>query len=467
MASNSGLSAIWEDDQARPCDWRGCSGLAGLLEEESVLALFECMDAKSLALLRRSTKVKSGILANEACLAELRAKTVELLESTKFPFTHAAYVLGLNGPYFSIDTLAEKHYGIPALLPRLLCRLFRLCNPHAHFTTVRIQKFAAAANFGGQHRTLAFNFANPQDEIEGESQRLAAEDADATCPVQRADANAGTVECSLPGHVICFPAGGCLGGHGEVCEEKDLGAAAAASWRVLTEPQPRARWVRFPVGAWLRWHWPRAGNLYAVTVSCETATHRSSLRRRERRQMKAIGFYLPEDAEVDQASDAEQQDGPNSAGEASPGSPSPSSQRRRPRQAHVEAALRVLGLKATPTSLQEVEETFRQLVRAAHPDRMAGSIEEPAGRETQGRVSATLASWRISQLTWARRVLREAAQFAAEADERDEVEAPPHGELLMLVPSGGDAAVPALMPPIQQDEEQGREDGADGDIVDP
>jgi hypothetical protein len=64
-------------------------------------------------------------------------------------------------------------------------------------------------------------------------------------------------------------------------------------------------------------------------------------------------------------------------------------------------------------------------------------------------------------------VLREAAQFAAEADERDEVEAPPRGELLMLVPPGGDAAVPALMPPIQQDEEQGREDGADGDIVEP
>lgn len=411
--------------------------------------MLEFMDARSLAVLRRSTKVRSDIIAEEARLAELRAKVLELLETVKFPFTHAAYVLGMNGPYFSIDTLAEKHYGIPALLPSLLCRLFRLSEPNAHFTTVRIQKFSAAANFGGKHRTLAFSLASPQEENE----LLRAEDSDAS-PVLGPASNPGPAIdasrnslSSLPGHVLCLPGPGCVGGSAEVCEEVEAAGAPAASWRLLTQPQPRACWVRFAGGAWLRWHWPRKGDLFAVTVSCESNSNCSRLFSRERCQMEAIGFHLPElagrrDSEEELLGQACGEVEQDTEAEAEPPAQPDRAPRRRLAPAHIEAAMRVLGLTEPSPSPQEVEEAFRRGIRAAHPDRAASAA--PAG------ASPLWSSWRMSQLTWARRILREAALDVPGESGADDGDAPPGGELLMLVPP--DAPVPALMPPPEEGE---------------
>lgn len=405
-----------EECEVHACESRGTSGLAGLMQEECVLALLELLDAKSLAGLRRSARMRLEVVADEARMAELRAKILELLESTKFPFTHAAFVLGMNGLYYSLDTLADKHYGIPSLLPRLLCTLFRHSHPGAHFTSIRIQKFSAAVNFGGQHRTLAFNIASPteaDDLPEDQQQALGSDDhRNTSCP-------------HLPGHVLCLPSRGCLGGLGEV---SNCAAGADADWQVLCEPQLRSRWVRFPGGAWLRWHWPRAGDLFAITVSCEPPASCLALRRRERREMVEIGFVLPEacgEGEGCSSSD-EVEDEKNVENERV--GPTEAPQRRHVSRAQVEAARGVLGFSnevPNPTP-QEVDEAFRNHVRAAHPDRSA---------------EADLwSSWRISQLTWARRIMKQA--FTEGSPEDVVLPQQPGAELLMLVPP-----MPALMPP--------------------
>eukprot|EP00405_Crypthecodinium_cohnii_P033229 CAMPEP_0206530754 /NCGR_PEP_ID=MMETSP0325_2-20121206/3359_1 /ASSEMBLY_ACC=CAM_ASM_000347 /TAXON_ID=2866 /ORGANISM="Crypthecodinium cohnii, Strain Seligo" /LENGTH=549 /DNA_ID=CAMNT_0054026869 /DNA_START=188 /DNA_END=1837 /DNA_ORIENTATION=+ len=93
-------------------------------------------------------------------------EVLNLLQEVSFPFTHAAYVLGLNGPYFSHDTDAKGHHGIPEALPQKVCRLFRLSYPNVPFTTVRLQRLSALGNFGGRHRTLAFCLDTSQDAFE-------------------------------------------------------------------------------------------------------------------------------------------------------------------------------------------------------------------------------------------------------------------------------------------------------------
>lgn len=104
---------------------------------ECLLGLFQLLDAKGLAHLRRCAHIgghgAGTALSRAARVAELRAAVLELLGKTKFPFVHAAYVLGLNGSHYSLDTTAERHYGIPVRLPRLLCDLFRLEVPGLHY----------------------------------------------------------------------------------------------------------------------------------------------------------------------------------------------------------------------------------------------------------------------------------------------------------------------------------------------
>jgi len=118
--------------------------MASGLPQDCLPPLLELLDADGLAMLRSALNLRD--LDGEAHAALLRAVVLELLLATKFPFTHAAYVMGLNGTYYSLDTIAEKHYGIPRALPTLLCALFRHMVPNVPFTTIRIQKFAAATN---------------------------------------------------------------------------------------------------------------------------------------------------------------------------------------------------------------------------------------------------------------------------------------------------------------------------------
>lgn len=377
---------------------RQCS--AGL-PPESLPHLLELLDARGLASLRRSFRLHD--LGQEAYIAELQAAALELLLETKFPFTHAAYVLGLNGPYYSLDTIAEKHYGIPKTLPSLLCALFRAAVPGVAFTTLRMQKLAAAANFGGQHKTLAFSLsplASAEEGSEGFDTPSAEGEAGSPSPETPTDAGGGATPLlvspgpGLPGYVLCLTEG-CLGGHGEVCD--DLGSGN--SWRYLTGPQIRSRWTSFPADAWLRWHWPRQGDLYIITATCEAPSTCNKLRRRERRQMAKIGFLLPEGApEADEASDSDDREqcaapeGPARPPEAdTPTSPS------RPNAARVAAARRLLALpEESVLTTQLVEDAFRRSARQVHPDRAASDSPIPA-------------SWLMSQLTWARRILREAA----------------------------------------------------------
>lgn len=448
----SSASLAEEKIEAGVCDWRGASGLSGLLQEESLLALLEFGDANSLAALRRCTRPKSSVLAAEVHQAELRAKVVELLEETKFAFASAFYVIGMNGPYFSADSLVEKHYGIPASLPSLICQLFRASMPGVRFTSIRIQKFAAAANFGRQHRTLAFSLGSPQQEDEANPLRV--EDT-------------GSLEFALPGHVLCLPNRECTGGHGDICEEVDAAGSPATSWHLLTQPQPLPRWVRFPGGAWLRWHWPRTGNLFAVTVSCETSSNCGNLRQRERRLLEVMGFHLPDGLtqEEECASELDEEEGEAGAavqdlGTAAEG---PAPLPRRPRTQLVAAARQVLGLTVDAPTAQEVDEAFRAGVRVAHPDMAARA--DGVESETAGAPSPPWSSWRMSQLTWARRIMQAQVHFIAEhgaANDDDDagatVEGGVAGELLMLVPPP-----PALMPPPDEDDEEQAEEYAPAD----
>jgi len=405
---------------------------AKTLPNESLPSLFELLDARSIVNLRRSSHL--GNFEHEARISELRAIVVELLCATRFPFTHAAYVLGLNGSYYSYDTVTEDHYGIPKLLPAVICKLFRLTVPGVQFTTIRMQKLTAAANFGGQHRTLAFSLAAPQQELQEQVQfhGAAAVLAGQVAEEIDMDVDAGATtedEASVPQGYALLLTEGCCGGHGEICDDLSEG-----SWRVLAFPSYNAHWVRFPWRAWLRLHWPHTGDLYAITVTCEPLLNRERLTRHERRRMLATGFLLPDgcdvsaedssDNDVDQAHDQER-------------SPDlrPSSPVRRSAAA-VEAARRILGFDGSNLpSVAEVEDAFRRAVRMAHPDRGGGASAAEEGRELPtgtveaGGIATRRQGWAVAQLTWARKVLCEAVN-AGVSDAADEDNAP--REPLML-----------------------------------
>lgn len=378
------------------------------LPEESLVSVLESVDAQSLSELRRSCRLLGGPcscevsdLAQEARVAELRARALELLEVTKFPFTHASYVLGLNGRYYSLDTIAERHYGIPKKLPEILCQLFRLAVPGVPFTTMRIQKLSAAANFGGHHKTLAFNLSTPVDEEAEDSEGA---ESDVNCRNREALDKPTRAHSSL-GYVLCLTRG-CTGGWGESCEDPSTG-----EWSWLTGSKVRRRWAAFPGKAWLRWHWPSSGDLFIVTVSCESPENLRLLRRRDRCQMASLGFVLPGSAcartLLEEEEDEEEvntvEEPPVAAAEVA----------RPPRAARLVAARGLLGLTGVVApSLHEVEEAFRKAARAAHPDRRGGGNQE------------NQSSWVMARLQWARRVLREAlgAAAAEPAGEDEDVE---------------------------------------------
>jgi len=354
--------------------------MASGLPQDCLPPLLELLDADGLARLRSALNLQN--LDGEAYAALLRAVVLELLLATKFPFTHAAYVMGLNGTYFSLDTIAEKHYGIPRALPTLLCALFRHMVPNVPFTTIRIQKFAAATNFGGQHKTLAFSlYSDPKQEEETDD-----EVHDTLEQIHDSEAPPESLSILDVGHVLCLTAG-CAGGYGER-------RAKNGPWCWLAGKESPRRWASFPLDSELRWHWPRVGDMYAVTVTCEAPELCGKLRRRERREMANLGFKLPVNVESEATSNDELDDPMTMTESQMPNSPS-----RRPSSARVSAAKRLLNLdNVGAPSLSQVEEAFRTAARQVHPDRMASDSPIPA-------------SWLMSQLTWARRVLREAATF--------------------------------------------------------
>lgn len=398
---------------------RSCA-LAALLPESLLNGLIDLLDARGLAALRRAGHL--GSVAREAEIAEVRAIVLELLDGTKFPFTHNCYVLGLNGPYYSLDTVADHHYGIPRLLPALLCRYFSLETPGVPFTTLRIQKFAAAANFGGRHRTLAFSLGSPENLLDESGIEVALPQAPAPAPEEHpaplSHARSLHLAPALEGHVICISSG-CTGGRAELAEDED----GLGPWRWLTGPRVRPSWTTFPSLGWLRWHWPSVGCLYAITVNCESSQSRSNLRRRERKQLVTVGFVMPTDADNDgQVSESEEEEVPEPVAAPTPA--------ERPRTRRVQEAKRILNLLGTiAPDNNEVEAAFRDAVRRAHPDRAAvrGSgadvvavvIGNHDGVGVDGGVAEgadldePMGSWRVSQIVWARRVLQQALSAGA------------------------------------------------------
>jgi len=395
----------------------GSTACSASLPQESIPPLLELLGASELAVLRRTGRLEG--FGRQAHVAELTALVLQLLQETSFPFTHAAYVLGLNGPYYSYDTVADDHYGIPKALPALVCQLFRLCVPGVPFTTVRLQKLSAAANFGGKHRTLAFSLSTPphelvhevnpptgqvqpqpsEDDFGGRRQRM---DVDQEGPVTQDEDEFTT------GHALFLSSSACRGGRGEVCDDINVGA-----WRSLAKPSREARWAPFPRASWLQWHWPLQGDLFAITVTCEPLCHRSQLSRREHRAMIKMGFSLPEETSAKDESEVERTDDSPAAASSSSGAPAtPSQPTVRRSAAALSAARRILGFDSEEyPSVGEVEEAFRHHVRAVHPDRQAVAGVDEGSHDANSRTSG----WAVSQLTWARKVLREAAALEGQA----------------------------------------------------
>jgi len=395
------------------------------LPQEGMPAMLELLDAASLAQLRRASH--SGSLDHEMHVAELRALVLELLTTTTFPFTHAAYVLGLNGPYYSYDTVAKDHYGIPAMLPQMICRLFRLAVPDVVFTTVRIQKLSAAANFGGKHRTLAFSLAAPQSESDDTVEMAEVEQEQAPAPTTCTGLHASWTDRGSRGYILCLSPG-CTGGRGEVCEDIEK-----SHWRLLASPMANAKWIPFLRTAWLQLHWPQSGDLYAITVTCEPLSNRQRLAKHERTQMLATGFLLPMSEDDDQSSPVESSQF-NDAFSPQVEDVDAALPRR---QAYVRpaavlrTACQVLGLddSVAPTHA-EVEEAFRRQVRVAHPDR-GGAEPDTLDSLPRGGIRARTRGWAMSQISWARRVLNEAIEAEGADFEMAENDEAPQ-ELLML-----------------------------------
>jgi len=409
---------------------------------ETVPSLLELLDSRGISHLRRTARFDES-LAREARVAELSAAVLELLCVTAFPFTHAAYVLGLNGPYYSYDTFADNHYGIPKALPPMLCELFRLMVPGKAFTTIRIQKLASAANFGGQHRTLAFSLAGPpNDDLDGQAAEIdlqADSDSPSTSPVgnDSAPQNFGDLptctndeDDESQGYAV-FLSAGCLGGRGEVCEDIRAGA-----WRVLGKPLRSAKWVPFLRHAWLQWHWPQVGDLFTITVTCEPPLHRNQLTLRERRRMTKMGFCLPGQGKAEEVDSNDEKETDSRHQSDGPGASASLRTPVRRSLAALEAARRILGFDAEATvTAKEVEEAFRRAVRAVHPDREQQVHQDEGGSESvaesaEDGISSRMRGWAVAQVTWARKVLREAAQLGVAAPTEETPE--PAGPLLML-----------------------------------
>lgn len=372
------------------------------------LLVVDFLDMPSIGQLRRIARVDE-CWQRAVALGQLRAAALQSLLATKFPFTHAAYVLGLNGQHYSFDTDADRHYGIPSRLPRVLCRLFRTAFADVAFTTVRIQKFSSSLNFGGQHKTLPFSVGHPRH------------------PAPAQETGSAEPKASAQQGYVLLLTEGCTGGRGELCGD-ELGEPTG-QWRPLADPSScaeRWRWLPFPMQSWLRWYWPQSGQYFVITVTCEMQESCASLRKRERTAMEALGFVLPALTQVgvkDELSDAEPSHSANSSAVAA-------ERPAMPPYAHIYNALRLLRFELGPPLPDErtLEERFRLAALQAHPDRAAAAGAAPSG-------------WNMSQLVWARRTLRQAiAASSAQREQAADEAAPGRAE--------GAADPPAIAPPL-------------------
>lgn len=270
-------------------------------------------------------------------------------------------------------------------LPRLLCDLFRLEVPDTDFTTIRMQKFASAANFGGAHRTLPVNLHTPYFP-----------DEDGSSSPEPMECDSGGV----PAFALCLTEG-CKGGHGELLENSEV-----RRWHSFVNPHvgPSAsQWMQFPMDTWLRWYWPTKGDYYVITTTCEPPEFLRGLHARQHRQMLKVGFRLPEPwnhvpQEESHEDDAKDEGKGREGRQRSP---------RRMSSARVLAAKRLLGLsKVVLLTIQEIEDAFATAQRQASVDVFPRNSSEGSA----GRIG-----WDLAQLSWARRVLSEAHQAAQEA----------------------------------------------------
>jgi len=98
--------------------------------------------------------------------------------------------------------------------------------------------------------------------------------------------------------------------------------------------------------------------------------------------------------------------------------------------AAVQVAKHLLGFTTSGIpSVSEVEEAFRQIVRTAHPDRAA---HQGSSDVTESRLDERRRGWAVSQLTWARKVLREAAAAGVAEDEPQDA---PHEVFMLAAPT--------------------------------
>eukprot|EP00397_Hematodinium_sp_SG-2012_P006562 GEMP01006595.1.p1 GENE.GEMP01006595.1~~GEMP01006595.1.p1 ORF type:complete len:430 (+),score=99.97 GEMP01006595.1:260-1549(+) len=240
----------------------------------------------------------------------------EKLEKTQFPWGASTYVFGLNGEYFSVDSL-EPHCGIPIGTLPTLSYWFTSSHPQYRFSSIKIHQFDSS-KATKNHKTLAFK---------------------------------------QTGEGIIFVAA--LGDYkdGELHVKKD----DSEDWRSIPLS---TRWEKFESENFQQVTWPTRGIMYIVTVWCEKCSHWINLSPGARRYLVEKGIPGPKYTE--EALEPEWRDDRR---------PEPGARRRflsaeelsRP---EVREALSVIGLDASQSiCIRDVRRRFHECILLVHPDR--------------------------------------------------------------------------------------------------
>jgi len=244
--------------------------------------------------------------------------SLECLERIRFPWTAPAYVFGLNGEYFSHDSL-EPHCGIPKGTLPALAHWFSSCNPNFRFTSVKIHQFDSS-RIANKHKTLAF-----KQVVEAE--------------------------------VIYVAALGDYKGGSLHVKKMDDG-----NW--CSVPLS-TRWQSFEAQNLQQVTWPSSGTMYLVSVWCESFCHWENLTAENRRYLLDRGIPGPEYPEM-------QHEGHLVTTETT------KAFRRRILPRHVLAsqevrdAISILGLDASMgISVRHIRRRFQECILRVHPDNAA------------------------------------------------------------------------------------------------
>lgn len=305
---------------------------------ECLLHLLNFLDSQSQARLRRVSHLGAGgdnadqPLAHAIKVALLRTAVLELLTTTKLPMLPESFSVGLSGLHYNVNTAVVPMitevgtFGISETLVRTICKLFQLEKPGVAFTTIRIQKFAASANFDGKQRTLPISkrsFRVSVGRVGGSPDQ----------PEESAVDEAERAECDedVPAFVLCLTSG-CQGGYAEFCNcvaadevrfQKPILYEVGHQWQHFVTPiseRVSVCWSKFSEDTWLRWYWPRAGDYYTITISCEPRKHIRGLQSSQRRLMRWVGFRFPPPWEPTD----EEKDGEDDSADCNPeGGPNP------------------------------------------------------------------------------------------------------------------------------------------------